>query len=127
MDNDCVSPSFRSKIKSSICCFRKQPVQLEALEYNQPRTPRSPRSPRSPYAWLKCQSQERRNLLGRVCSAAATKSRKRYNSADLSYDPMSYSLNFEDDRIREDEPFSSFSLRLPTSPERSGEIIPYVR
>ncbi|KAJ0030428.1 hypothetical protein Pint_12465 [Pistacia integerrima] len=131
MYNDCASLSLKNKIKSSICCFRIPPDQLESLEYHQPRTPRSPRSP---YAWLKSQSLEllepkdwRRGLFGRVCTTA--KSRKPYNSADFSYDPMSYSLNFEDDRTRDDEPVYSFSSRLPTSPERSSmprEIIAYV-
>ncbi|KAK3437139.1 hypothetical protein EUGRSUZ_C01699 [Eucalyptus grandis] len=42
-------------------------------------------------------------------------------SSEFGYDPMSYALNFEDDRSWEsDEEFSmrNFSARLPVSPDR---------
>ncbi|XP_073047680.1 uncharacterized protein [Primulina eburnea] len=43
--------------------------------------------------------------------------KKRHSSADFRYDPLSYSLNFEDGfRCDEEAPFRNFSARLPPSP-----------
>ncbi|KAF8034756.1 hypothetical protein BT93_C0922 [Corymbia citriodora subsp. variegata] len=42
-------------------------------------------------------------------------------SSEFGYDPMSYALNFEDDRSRESDeefPARNFSARLPVSPDR---------
>ncbi|KAK2631194.1 hypothetical protein EUGRSUZ_L03259, partial [Eucalyptus grandis] len=42
-------------------------------------------------------------------------------SLEFGYDPMSYALNFEDDRSRESDeefPARNFSTRLPVSPDR---------
>ncbi|KAK3437137.1 hypothetical protein EUGRSUZ_C01701 [Eucalyptus grandis] len=51
---------------------------------------------------------------GHAAAAAAA-------SSEFGYDPMSYALNFEDDRSRESDeefPARNFSARLPLSPDR---------
>lgn len=119
MHSECGSPSLRSKIKSSICCFRTPRDRLGHYD------DRQSRSPRSPYTWLKCQSHELeikdkcRSLISRINGA---RNRKYHNSSDFRYDPLSYALNFEDDSNRDYDSPISFSARLPVSPDRSTDV-----
>ncbi|XP_076892893.1 uncharacterized protein LOC143544752 [Bidens hawaiensis] len=41
--------------------------------------------------------------------------RRRRSSADFSYDPLSYALNFEEDAGEEDDPVMGFASRLPAA------------
>ncbi|ESR63585.1 hypothetical protein CICLE_v10009935mg [Citrus x clementina] len=116
MYSECVSPSFKHRIKSSICCFGGSPhSKLRALdsEDDDVLKQHQPRSPR----WG-------------IFSMIGSKNRRRPNSADFRYDPLSYSLNFEDEMRRDDadELRVNFSSRLPASPSQvapivSGEIL----
>lgn len=55
------------------------------------------------------------------------------NAVEFKYDPLSYALNFEDDRSREEEReafllgLRDFSSRLPLSPERTEADIAIAR
>ncbi|KAH0989509.1 hypothetical protein GBA52_000992 [Prunus armeniaca] len=58
------------------------------------------------------------NLISRISGGARPgRGRRRYGSADFSYDPSSYALNFEDDTSRADDQllFHGFSARLSAS------------
>lgn len=113
MYNECVSPSFKQKIKSSMCCFGGSPhTKLRALdsEDDDVLKQHQPRSPR----WG-------------IFSMIGSKNRRRPNSADFRYDPLSYSLNFEDEMRRDDadELRVNFSSRLRASPSPS-QVAPIV-
>ncbi|KAJ4707823.1 Interleukin-2 receptor subunit beta like [Melia azedarach] len=127
MYNECASPSLKTRIKSSMCCFgTSSHSKLEDFdyEYDDVKQPRTPRSPRSPYGWLKSslsQELEMKDKRRSIFSKIGAKNRRRPNSGDFRYDPLSYSLNFEDDMTRDDEYRVNFSARLPASPDRSQE------
>ncbi|TXG62226.1 hypothetical protein EZV62_013589 [Acer yangbiense] len=128
MYNECGSPSSPSSslkhiIKSSICCFRSPPHELD---YDYHRYRHEPRTPRSPACLCrKTQSHESLEVKDGRCrglfSRISARNRKRPYSADFRYDPLSYALNFEENVSREDEFPVSFSSRLPLSPERSSK------
>ena len=112
-------PSSSPKIKTSLCCFNSSVHDHQPLKSED-----KPRSPKSPYTWLKSTANELpeiryrcKNLISRI-----GRSRKnhhlRWHSADFSYDPLSYALNFEDD-TRVDECPLNFADRLAPSPSPS--------
>lgn len=105
MYSECVSPSFKHRIKSSMCCFGGSPhSKLRDLDCEYDDVIIKQHQPRSP-RWG-------------VFSMIGSKNRRRPNSADFRYDPLSYSLNFEDEWKRDgaDELRVNFSSRLPASP-----------
>ncbi|XP_021277041.1 uncharacterized protein LOC110411283 [Herrania umbratica] len=109
------SPTERvkEKLKSSICCFRTTPSVGAAVEPSEEMKGRTPRSP--------CVIKDKcKYLIARIGKGG----RKHYSSSsDFSYDPMSYSLNFEDESSRADElPFINFTSRLPSTPERTSAV-----
>lgn len=61
-----------------------------------------------------------RNLLGRIGNSTGKQNhRRRRSSADFSYDPLSYALNFEEETCRNDDDdftIKNFAARLPSSP-----------
>ncbi|KAH7574089.1 hypothetical protein ACOSP7_008088 [Xanthoceras sorbifolium] len=123
-NNECGSPSspssLKHKIKSSICCFRSPPHELEEpLDYRhrQPRSASCFCRKTQPHEALETKDGRCRGLFARI----SARNRKRPYSADFRYDPLSYAQNFEDDACREDEFPLSFSSRLPHSPNRSSE------
>ncbi|KAK7260917.1 hypothetical protein RIF29_27217 [Crotalaria pallida] len=125
--------SIRDKLKYSICCFSGT-IHNDALEhgelcYNKLHIPRTPTTPSSPSSssWFKksttttnpsefcgdatprVRGRSLRSRMGRRHHQRATQ------SADFSYDPSSYALNFENESP-EEFPFRNFSSRLPASP-----------
>nr|XP_043622353.1 uncharacterized protein LOC122593946 [Erigeron canadensis] len=66
-----------------------------------------------------------RNMLGRIGNQ---NHRRRRSSADFSYDPLSYALNFEEDYVEDDKNHGKdFSKRLPPSPPQSSSTAPLYR
>jgi len=131
--------SLREKFKSSICCFSGT-AQNDSLEQGEgfysklriPRTPISPAGSTSSSSWFKIRSPTSTEFANdphtrvRGRSLKSRMSRKilhhrQSQSADFSYDPSSYALNFENESP-EEVPFRNFSSRLPPSPpvEYSG-------
>ncbi|KAE8056323.1 hypothetical protein FH972_013102 [Carpinus fangiana] len=107
------TPSMRHKLK--LWCFSSSVHHVEPPEADQDK----PRTPRSPYAWIKSTAQDLpeirdrcKNLISRIGRARGRHHRS--HSADFSYDPLSYALNFEDD-TRVDEFPLDFSARLAAS------------
>lgn len=131
--------SLRDKLKHSICCFAGT-IHHDALEHGElyynklhisglPRTPTTPISPSgSSGTWFKkststtpTQSEfggDPPRVRGR--SLRSRMGRRHHHrqsqSADFSYDPSSYALNFENESPEEEFPVRNFSSRLPASP-----------
>lgn len=104
------SPSLKNKIKQTMClscCFRSN--RRETLE-----------PPASSMWWLKTKVHEFpemkekcRNIFNRMRNH-----HRRHSSTDFHYDPLSYSLNFEDihdDHHLDEVPLKNFLSRLPVS------------
>lgn len=101
------------KLKTSLCCFSSSVRDHEPLESDEDKQ----RTPRSPRSWLKSTAQEIpeiREKCANLISRISCRPRRRSRSADFSYDPDSYALNFEDD-TRVDELPLNFSARLAAS------------
>ncbi|KAK7383480.1 hypothetical protein VNO78_29159 [Psophocarpus tetragonolobus] len=136
--------SLKEKIRSSMCCFTG--TVHDSLEHNGegfynklhiPRTPISPAGSTSS-SWFKLRSplghdfstnDQAPRVRGRSLKSRMGRKllpHRQSQSADFSYDPSSYALNFENDSP-EEIPFRNFSSRLPPSPpaEYSGGIVAY--
>ncbi|MED6197670.1 hypothetical protein PIB30_058796 [Stylosanthes scabra] len=126
-----------------MCCFMGTPHEsldnadlcnYNKLNINSSRTPKYPSSPATPpcsAAWFKksCMAASEHvsaELLPRVRGHGHRNRSRRHNSnrhhyhrqsqsADFSYDPSSYALNFENEDSGE-FPLRNFSARLPASP-----------
>ncbi|KAI4328588.1 hypothetical protein L6164_020928 [Bauhinia variegata] len=100
--------SLRHKFKSSIFCF-----SATIHDYHQPQQQPQPicykkSGQESPESYrFRC-----RRFVSRMCH----KHHRRIQSAEFSYDPSSYALNFEDESRVEEFPFRDFASRLPPSP-----------
>ncbi|KAJ7966228.1 Interleukin-2 receptor subunit beta like [Quillaja saponaria] len=124
-DNQQPSPSLRHKLKASLFCFTGTSIvhsNHEQLQTEDSRfKPQTPRTPKSPYSWLKKSvTNDEPELRGRTRAGMYRKSRRHRisQSADFSYDPSSYALNFEDDTSLfnvDDFPLRNFSSRLTGS------------
>ncbi|XP_020235648.1 uncharacterized protein LOC109815348 [Cajanus cajan] len=121
--------SLREKLKSSICCFTgHEPLeQGEGLysKFRIPRTPISPSGSTSSSSWFKLRSPTAAStefaprVRGRSLKSRMGRKflHRQSQSADFSYDPSSYALNFENESPHDHElPFRNFSSRLPASP-----------
>ncbi|KAG5110297.1 hypothetical protein JHK82_039520 [Glycine max] len=135
--------SLKEKLKSSLCCFSGS-VHSDPLERGEggfysklriPKTPISPQGSTSSPSWFKIRSPTCTEYGGdphprvRGRSLKSRMGRKllhhrQSQSADFSYDPSSYALNFEDDSP-EEIPFRNFSSRLPPSPPSSTPPVEY--
>ncbi|XP_048133567.1 uncharacterized protein LOC115743514 isoform X2 [Rhodamnia argentea] len=117
---------FNHKLRSSspcllFCCFHDAAASGCDDDGNRRRATRSPRS------WLLSTAQELplpeirykcRSLIARI---GRCRRQGHVAAPEFGYDPMSYALNFEDDRSRESDeefPERNFSARLPVSPDR---------
>lgn len=111
--------SRKAKQRLSICfsciCFRSICPRRDE-QPNQ--RPRFSRTSSSPYQWSR--KPEIRELKERCRSFISRIGKSpRKNSDDFRYDPLSYSLNFDDGSNESGQPefpFRSFSARLPASP-----------
>lgn len=131
--------SLREKLKSSMCCFSGT-SHNDSLEHGEgfyskfhiPRTPISPAGSTSSFSWFKLKSptttdfgnDPHSRVRGRSLKSRMSRKilhNRQSQSADFSYDPSSYALNFESESP-EEFPFRNFSSRLPPSPpvEYSG-------
>ncbi|KAE9588996.1 hypothetical protein Lal_00012680 [Lupinus albus] len=118
--------SIKDKLKYSICCFSGT-LTHEALEhgeffYNKLNIPRTPTTPNSSSSWFKKSSTNNEfggdppKVRGRsLKSRMGRRYHRASQSADFSYDPSSYALNFENESPQE-FPVRNFSARLPISP-----------
>jgi hypothetical protein len=121
-------PSLKQKLKSSLCCFLKNPHHHHPDVESPSSEPRA-RLVRSSSFWAKSPElkDKCRNFISRI--GAARNHHGRRHSADFKYDALSYALNFDDDdgdRRSVELPSMSFSARLPASPP-SSEITALVR
>ncbi|KAK7821284.1 hypothetical protein CFP56_037897 [Quercus suber] len=117
--------SIKHKVKTSMCCFSPSVHDHQQLKSeDKPRTT----SPRSPYTWLKSTANELpeirfrcMNLISRI-GKTRRNHHMRWHSADFSYDPSSYALNFQDDTRVDDECPLSFLDRLAASPPQPADF-----
>jgi len=136
--------SIKEKLKNSICCFTgnlhhnhhggDSPIGGEGF-YNKLHIPRMPISPSgssgSPSSWFKKSPTSNGGEFSRIrgrsqrCRMGRKHQHRQSQSADFSYDPSSYALNFENETAQEDIPIMNFSSRLPRSPPRSPQTITY--
>lgn len=140
-DNSAMSspPSFKTKLKHSLlfsCCFRRRRRQV--LDSPPPPSTVTASSDDKPTViWLKKKvaSHDFKDeikdkcitVFSRIGNASSGK-HKRHSSAEFRYDPLSYSLNFEDGFDCDDEaPLRNFSSRLPPSPPPHVKIMPPIR
>ncbi|CAL5206324.1 unnamed protein product [Lathyrus oleraceus] len=134
--------SIKNKLKNTICCFtgnvHHHDSSFEEGEgfYNKLRIPKTPISPAgsssSSSSWFKKSPPNNGSDFSRVRgrSIRARVGRKQCHnrqshSADFSYDPSSYALNFENESAQDDIPFKDFSSRLPQSPPSSSSTTNY--
>ncbi|KAK9945939.1 hypothetical protein M0R45_011429 [Rubus argutus] len=80
---------------------------------------RAPRSPMIPEIKDRC-----RNLMSKIGGARQGRGRRRAASADFSYDPSSYALNFEDETARADDQLLLQGLPSRLPPSASGSLTP---
>lgn len=103
-------PSLKQKLKNSLCfscCF----------PHHRPPPPPSSSDENPALIWV---NNEQPNFKNKVLGVFSLVGNKRHSSTEFRYDPLSYSLNFEDgfDDNEEEEaaPLRNFSSRLPPSP-----------
>ncbi|KAL2237367.1 UNVERIFIED_CONTAM: hypothetical protein Sindi_0928400 [Sesamum indicum] len=113
----------KSSVGSIACCFSSTPhhrrrSSFDATFSSSDSIPHP--SPRiSPSTWIKSMTTDSDIIKGRCRNFISRMTRhRRHSSADFSYDPLSYSLNFHDDAPSSDHEFRAmnFASRLPTSP-----------
>ncbi|XP_015081656.1 uncharacterized protein LOC107025379 [Solanum pennellii] len=110
-------PSLKQKLKNSLCfscCFthRNTTTKLHALDYHPPPSRQPSSSDENPsLIWIKPDIKDKCRTIFNFISNGNGNRHKRHSSAEFRYDPLSYSLNFEDDA-----PLTNFSSRLPPSP-----------
>ncbi|WCJ30353.1 hypothetical protein M5689_011918 [Euphorbia peplus] len=130
MINECHSPSFKSKLKSTISCFTCRSDDVERLGGGGGNRRSHHTSPRSHCSWLAQDLDIKDKCLGLI-GKRGKNTRRRYNSADFRYDIASYTLNFDDEIHREDDdnemPLHNFSSRLPATPDRPSVVVVGVR
>ncbi|GAB4832744.1 hypothetical protein Ancab_006761 [Ancistrocladus abbreviatus] len=112
------SPSFKHRVKQTLCCFRnvhsQQQGGLAAVDHPSPRL-----LLRSSSQWVKSRAQDFPELKYKCRNLIRMGSRRRAHSSDFGYDPLSYALNFDEggeDGEVDEFPLRSFSSRLPPSP-----------
>uniref|UniRef100_A0A7C8ZD22 Uncharacterized protein n=1 Tax=Opuntia streptacantha TaxID=393608 RepID=A0A7C8ZD22_OPUST len=108
------SPSLRRKLKTTFFCASGHEYSkvLEGSSDNNNPTIRLS-------TWLKLELPEIKGLF----SGKIGRNRHRRNSAEFSYDPLSYALNFDHGESRMDHqyPLPNFSSRIPPSPAPEKE------
>ncbi|KAL2518049.1 Uncharacterized protein Adt_14296 [Abeliophyllum distichum] len=120
--------SLRSRRKkSSMCltsCFNgsqhRRGFSLDASSSSSMPSPR-----RSPSIWVRSKPNDHTvtDIKGK-CNNFTSRRHKRHASADFSYDPLSYALNFEEDnQAAEELPIRNFSARLPSSPSKASGML----
>ncbi|XP_055824455.1 uncharacterized protein LOC129892982 [Solanum dulcamara] len=111
-------PSLKQKLKNSLCfsfCFthRNTTTQLHSLDYHHrpPPPPPSSSDENPSLIWIKPDIKDKCRTIFNFIGNGNGNRHKRHSSTEFRYDPLSYSLNFEDEA-----PLTSFSSRLPPSP-----------
>ncbi|CAI8605892.1 unnamed protein product [Vicia faba] len=134
--------SIRNKLKNTICCFtgniHHHDSSWEEGEgfYDKLRIPKTPISPvgssSSPSSWFKksppSNGSDITRIRGRSLRTLVGRKHihhRQSHSAEFSYDPSSYALNFENESDQNDSPIKDFSSRLPHSPPSSSSTTNY--
>ncbi|XP_058727046.1 uncharacterized protein LOC131598467 [Vicia villosa] len=134
--------SIRYKLKNTICCFtgnihhHDSSFEEGDRSYNKLHIPKTPISPTSssssPCSWFKKSPPSNVSDYSRVRGKSLrTRVGRKHghhrqsHSADFSYDPLSYALNFENENAQDDIPIKDFSSRLPQSPPSSSSTTNY--
>lgn len=138
--------SLKERLKNSICCFTGNVHHDSSFGQNEgfynklqiPRTPISPAGSSTTSLWGKktsptsgseCAGDHPTRFRGRSIKSRVGRRihhhHRQSQSADFSYDPSSYALNFENESPEEDFPFRDFNSRLPSSPPSSPSPIKY--
>ncbi|XP_077236581.1 uncharacterized protein LOC143878161 [Tasmannia lanceolata] len=106
--------SLKQKLKSSIClywCFRSSPREESVETDERPRLIRSS-------SWIRSKVHEIPDLKEKYRNMISRMGMSRRHSSDFRYDPLSYSLNFdegEDESQVDDFRYRNFSARLSAS------------
>ncbi|CAN4103617.1 unnamed protein product [Withania somnifera] len=98
-------PSLKQKLKNSLCFT----CCLPHHHHHRSPPPPPPLSSSDENLWMKPDIKDKCHTIFNFNGNGNR--RKRYSSAEFRYDPLSYSLNFEDEA-----PLKNFSSRLPPSP-----------
>ncbi|KAJ8533510.1 hypothetical protein K7X08_006834 [Anisodus acutangulus] len=123
-EHDISSLKTRRKTSSSIsCCFINSHRRSDLFES-------SPSPTRFSSCWFRNKITHDHNspeIRGKCKSFIHRMGRqRRHVSADFSYDPLSYAMNFEDEETSfddyEDFPARNFAARLPLSPPSKGKM-----
>ncbi|CAO2841078.1 unnamed protein product [Amaranthus hypochondriacus] len=122
-DRSGCSPSLKYKLKNSFCgCFKQFPNHYNHLTDEFIVSPKSPMVRSSSTEEFKLK-HKCRFLMNRISGNSPKENHqfhhhRKSHSTDFRYDPISYSLNFqqENSSIEDDFPFRDFSSRLPSSP-----------
>ncbi|CAK9135272.1 unnamed protein product, partial [Ilex paraguariensis] len=118
-------PSFKHKLKQTLClscCFHTH-KQLQPSLSSSSSSSSSDKTTtllRASSTWLRQEFPEIKDKCRNIFSRTG-KHRRRHSSTDFRYDPLSYSLNFEDgydDSHHDEAPLKNFSsgTDLPLSP-----------
>ena len=118
-DSHSSSPSsLKDKLKSSLClscCFRANHRQILDSDDKSVKS--------SSCLWLKSRAHDH---LPEIRDKLVSQFRGRRHSSQFRYDPLSYSLNF-DQGVDEDHidqiQFRNFAARLPPTPPRTAEPV----
>uniref|UniRef100_A0A5B7BC76 Uncharacterized protein n=1 Tax=Davidia involucrata TaxID=16924 RepID=A0A5B7BC76_DAVIN len=112
--------SLRRKFKKSSmslsCCFHGR--RFEEFDSSDDKPTRSPST------WLRSKAHDLPEIKGKCRNLMSRMGRHRRHSADFSYDPLSYALNFDEGSAEDAEdyesPVKNFSRRLPSSAPTLG-------
>lgn len=116
-------PSFRNKIKDSLCfscCFRRRDG---GGHFSIHHCPPSPSDDSPAVVWVKPHDHSLLEIKDkcRAMLGLAGAKHRRHSSVEFRYDPLSYAMNFEDGFDCDDEaPLRNFAARLPPPPVPSA-------
>ncbi|TMW84477.1 hypothetical protein EJD97_025117 [Solanum chilense] len=125
MENEHDTSCLRTRRKTSSslsCCFMNSPRRSDLFDS-------SPSPTRFSSSWFRNKIKHDHNsnspeIRGKCKSFIHRMGRhRRHVSADFSYDPLSYAMNFDDDDDDDEEfPERNFAARLPLSPPSKDKI-----
>ncbi|KAA8521622.1 hypothetical protein F0562_012295 [Nyssa sinensis] len=107
---------FKKHSMSLSCCFNGRSFEEFDSSNDKPMRSRS--------TWPRSKALDLPEIRGKCRNVISRMGRNRRHSADFSYDPLSYALNFDEGAAEDaddyESPVRNFSLRLPSSAPTLG-------